>query len=86
MVYGTLENTPLNYPRYDCVRLLTCQATSINESLVPFRGLDVEKIEEHVKDNFLRPREHLSSHRGHRRTLVSREGIRRVLTMDLIAL
>ena len=68
------------------VRSLTRQPTSIDEGLVPLRGLDVEKVEEHVEDDFLHFREYLGSHRECRRTLVSRDGIRNVLTMDLIAL
>lgn len=67
-------------------RVLTRQTTSIDEGLVPLGGLDVKKIEKHVEDDFLDFREYSSSHREYRRTLVSREGIRNVLTMDLTAL
>ena len=85
VVYGTLQTMSLDSTD-DTVRLLTRQTTSIDESLVPFGSFDVKKIEEHVKNDFLHFRECSGSRREYRCTLVSREGIRSVSTMDLIAL
>lgn len=68
---------------------LTCQPPAVDKGFVPFRGFDVEEVEEHVEYNFLFVRISelkIRQYRNTQHTLVSSEGIRRVLISDLIAL
>jgi hypothetical protein len=54
--------------------------------LEPFRGLDIQDLEEHIKDDFLNESStEIPSSSEIEITRVSREGIRRVSTRDRIA-
>ena len=55
---STLPRSAVHWKGSICVlgrgaRSLTCQSSSVNEGSMPLGRLDVQKVEEHVKDDFL---------------------------------